>query len=242
MRRPRLRTADKVPPPYPLGRFPANFGLRVGKQIIYLIATKSNPTILGGEWEEVFARAIDAEWVPSNIGLDDVVKDNCAWGAKTVTNRNPWTCGHVRLISGRNSPVYSYGDEISTEAEPTEVGRQVVEIWNARVESIRAKHRHLRTIVLIKGPGLLTLSIFEVETIRYEPDLYTWSWNERGNLEGHRDGQHHFTWQPHGSQFTIIQRVPDNRLKLQLQQPGRISETEYLHAIGYDDSWVRVVE
>ena len=27
---------------------------------------------------------VGAEWKPSNVGLDDVVLDNCCWGAKTV--------------------------------------------------------------------------------------------------------------------------------------------------------------
>lgn len=239
---PRLRTANRVPPPYPLGQFPSRFGLSIGRQIIYLIATKPTPTIQGSEWEQVFARAIGAKWAPSNVGLDDVVLDNCAWGAKTVTNNRPWTCNNVRLISGRNSPVYSYGDDISTTAPPEEVGRQIIGIWNARVESVLAKHAHLRTVVLIKGRDLLELSVFEFETVRYQPEIYTWSWNDRGNLEGHRDGEHYFTWQPHGSQFTIKQRVPENRLKLRLKQPERITEAAYLEAIGYDDSWVEIVD
>jgi len=109
MREPKLRYAAKIQPPYPLNKFPSDFALKVGKQVIYLIYAKSTPSLEGGEWENVFAKAIGAEWKPSNVGLDDVILGNCAWGAKTVKNANPWKAKYVRLISGRNSPVYSYG-------------------------------------------------------------------------------------------------------------------------------------
>ncbi len=237
---PRLRTADKVPPPYPLGKFPPNFGIEIGKRIIYILATKSSAALEGPEWEEIFAHSIGATWKPSNIGLDDIVMGNCAWGAKTVQNSKPWTCKRVRLISGRNSPVFSYGETISTEHPPDRVGDQVVNIWNARVESIRSKFPHVRTVVLIKGPGLLTLSVFEFETVRYNPSLYEWRWNENGNLEGWRDGKKKFTWQPHGSQFTIIEEVPDSRLKIRVRDPGKVPQDNLLEAIGFDDSWIEV--
>ncbi|MBM3145410.1 MAG: hypothetical protein FJ010_10650, partial [Chloroflexi bacterium] len=82
--KPRLRTVDKVKPPYPLNQFPSDFGYRLGKEIVYLIATKSPPDVAGSEWEQIFASCIGAEWKPSNVGLDDVVLGVCAWGAKTV--------------------------------------------------------------------------------------------------------------------------------------------------------------
>lgn len=48
---PRLRTVDKIKPPYSLNKFPASFGKRLGKEVIYLIATKSTPSLEGSEWE-----------------------------------------------------------------------------------------------------------------------------------------------------------------------------------------------
>jgi hypothetical protein len=50
------------------------------------LATKGRPSLEGEEWEKIFASSIGAEWKPSNIGLDDVVLGNTAWGAKTVKN------------------------------------------------------------------------------------------------------------------------------------------------------------
>lgn len=104
---PRLRNVNKVTPPFPLNNFQDDFGITLGKEIIYLLATKGKPVLEGQEWEEIFANCIGAQWKPSNVGLDDVIIESCAWGAKTVKSTNPSRQKIVRLISGRNSPVFS---------------------------------------------------------------------------------------------------------------------------------------
>ena len=53
---PRLRTVNKSIPPYPLNRFPPDFPFSLGKQIVYLLATKGKPSLQGSEWEEIFAQ------------------------------------------------------------------------------------------------------------------------------------------------------------------------------------------
>ncbi len=238
---PKLRSADKVPPPYPLGKFPNTFALEVGKQVIYNVATKNKSSIEGPEWEYIFANAIGADWKPSSIGLDDIVLDNCAWSAKSVKASNPWKAKTVRLISGRNSPTFSYDSPVVRESDPYVVGEQILEIWNYRVESLQQKYRHLRTVVLIKSQDLLKLTVFEIETVRYVPNLYDWHWNKNNNLEGYRNGVHHFTWQPHGSQFTIKEPVPEQKLCLALKQPKHVNVEDFLKVMGFDNTWVRVV-
>lgn len=47
---PRLRSRDRARAPYPLNRFPSNFALSVGRGIIYLLATKAQPSLEGTEW------------------------------------------------------------------------------------------------------------------------------------------------------------------------------------------------
>lgn len=240
---PRLRTAEKTPPPYPLGVFPANFVDSVARDIVYLLATKSTPSLEGEEWEEIFARAIGAEWKPSQVGLDDVVLETCAWSAKTIKSSNPWSQQRVRLISGRNSPVYSYGTtEIGPGTDPDSLGADVLGIWNSRVDSLRKYYKHTRTVVLIKSNDLTKLSIFELETRRYDPPLYTWRWNKRGNLEGFlkHTGEHCFTWQPSGSQFTIIAEVPSNRTKLEIHQHKTLDRDQVLDMLGFDSTWYTI--
>ncbi|MDE0472466.1 MAG: hypothetical protein OXH57_11045 [Ekhidna sp.] len=81
---PRLRTVDKSSPPYPLNEFNTDFPYILGREIVYLLASKGKGVLEGSEWEEIFAYCIGADWGPSNVGLDDVVLGNTAWGAKTV--------------------------------------------------------------------------------------------------------------------------------------------------------------
>lgn len=169
---------------------------------------------------------------------------NTAWGAKTVksTTKNFRDLKQVRLISGRNSPVYSYGATIDTSADPSIIGEQVLEIWNERVSAVREKFKNLRTVVLVKSDDLSQVAIFEFDTIRYDSELFDFVWNPRGNLEGfvkNTKGKR-FTWQPHGSQFTIHEPVPDKTLILTIKQPEKLDKEKILSAIGFDKTWVTI--
>lgn len=99
----------------------------------------------------------------------------------------------------------------------------------------------MRTVVLIKSEDLRTLRIFEVDTKRYDAELYDWSWNKRGNLEGHREGEHCFTWQPHGSQFTIIENIPDACIDFRIKAVPKLDEEQVLNTIGFDSSWITLI-
>ena len=88
-KKPRLRTVEKSLPPFPLNKFAKDFPFILGKEIVYLLASKGKPILEGPEWEAIFATCIGAEWKPSNVGLDDVILGNTAWGAKTVKASNP---------------------------------------------------------------------------------------------------------------------------------------------------------
>lgn len=238
---PRLRSVNKIEPPYPLGQFPAGFVMAVARETVCHLALDAKPSIEGEEWERIFAGAIGAEWKPSNVGLDDVVKGNCAWGAKTVKCSNPLTATRVRLISGRNSPNYSFNNADLGDNAQT-LGNDVLAIWNARVDDIRARFPHMRTVVLMKSDALTTFCVFEFETVRYPSDLFVWCRNKNNNLEGHnRDtGIHVFTWQPHGSQFTIIEPVPRSRILFSVRVPQTLARDDILQAVGFDPTWVKL--
>ncbi len=213
----KLFNTDKFAPPYPLGDFPENFISIVGKEIVYLLCTKATTSLEGVEWERIFAKAIGASWKPSVVGLDDVVLKNCSWSAKTVKGI------------------------INKKADPALIGHEVIAIWNARVENVRTRFPYLRTVVLIKSEDLLTLRIFEIETKSYDADLYSWIWNERGNLEGHFKGKHCFTCQPHGSQFTIIEDIPTNCINFKIKSVPKLEEETVLKSIGFDSSWINLL-
>jgi len=243
-KRPKLRTVEKAIPPFLLNEFPKDFPFILGKEIVYLLASKGKPTLEGEDWEAIFATCIGAEWKPSNVGLDDVILGNTAWGAKTVKATNPATAKKVRLISGRNSPVYSFGETIDIHANPNAVGVSVLEIWNERVSAIREKFQNLRTVVLVKSNDLTEVVVFEFDTIRYDPELFVWKWNKNGNLIGieKSTNEHRFTWQPHGSQFTIIEEIPEKSLIINIKQPETLDKEEILKALGFDKSWISVTK
>ena len=192
---------------------------------------------------EIFARLVSAEWKPSNVGLDDIVLEQTAWGAKTVKNNKPSTVKKIRLISGRNSPVYAFGDSKISDCDPNELGEKVLSIWNERVSGLRKYYQHLRTVVLVKSNDLLELAVFEFDTILYPTDQYYWQWNVRNNLQGYSkaNDNHLFTWQPHGSQFTIIEPVPTNRLAIKIKKPPQQDRDLVLKSVNFDESWVQLL-
>ena len=244
MTQPRLRTTERHPPPYPLNEFPTGFAETIGKRIIYLLATRPKPNIAGSDWEQTFAHGINAEWSPTNTGLDDVSLGTCAWGAKTLQTTKPFTVTTVRIIAGRNSPDYSYGER---PEDPDILGSMALGIWNERVNNAKSNFRHVRNVVLLKGTNWTDFSVFEFTTPFFEPTQYHWKYNKGKNLEGfdNTSGEHRFTWQPHGAQFTIKQPVPADRLRFRIEKippPTIDSIDEFLDRSGYDDSWVSVVD
>lgn len=240
---PKLRNVTKVVAPYPLNHFLNDFPYKLGREIVYLVATKGKSVLEGPDWEEIFANCIGASWRPSNVGLDDVVLKNCTWGAKTVKGK-PSTQNQVRLISGRNSPVYSFGDKQITDVNPDELGEKILSIWNERVSTVRERYKHVRTVVLIKSEDLNEVGVFEFETLRFEPELYFWKWNKRKNLEGFskKDKQHRFTWQPHGAQFTVIEDVPDNMVVIKIKHPKKLNKDLILKSLGFEKSWITIIK
>ena len=240
---PRLRTVEKRKSQYSLNKFPRDFAMSLGREVVYLLASRGTPRLEGSDWEEIFARIIGAQWKPSNVGLDDVVLHQMAWGAKTVKNRRPSAVSKVRLIAGRNSPIYSFGDKEISKCEPNDLGGKVLRIWNERVAGVQKLYRDLRTVVLVKSDDLLELAAFEIETVSHLVKDYWWQWNDQNNLEGFRkiNDQHLFTWQLHGSQFTMIEEVPKDRLALRIRKPPLLDRDAVLASIKFDKSWVEVL-
>lgn len=239
---PKLRTVNKVAPPYGLNDFPGDFIHTFAREVVYLESVKAKMSLEGEEWEQIFAKCIGAKWKPSNVGLDDVVLGNCCWSAKTVySGGNVMDQSQVRLISGRNSPTYSYdAKDISKNADPDEIGYMVLEIWNERVSAIREVHKFARTVVLVKSRDFRDYLVFEFDTVRYDAAMFRFSWNTRGNLEGHarKSGAHRFTWQPSGSQFTIIEPVPEKVLHVHIKRKPKPLDIDYvLNGLGFDETW-----
>lgn len=84
--------------------------------------------------------------------------------------------------------------------------------------------------------------MFEQETHKFIAADYIWSENKHNNLEGHDivTGLHKFTWQPHGSQFTMKYQVPASAVRFQLKRPPVLDFNKTMEQIGFNDDWVMI--
>ncbi|MCR5697889.1 MAG: hypothetical protein K6G73_13045 [Marinilabiliaceae bacterium] len=244
MEHPKLRDSKRLltREPYPINEIPEEVIKQIGKRIVYMLCV-GYKDLTGDDWGNVFAESIDGIHLQSPVGIADVVYDKMAWSMKTVKSPKPHKKdGVVRLISGRCSPDYSYGITDPHE-DIQKTGRAVLNIWNERVNIAQDYYNPLRTAVLVRSDDLLSFCMFEEENHRYPANSYKWEENNNGNLIGLNieTGQHKFTWQPHGSQFTILTEVPANAIKFRIKQPPKLSMEETLKQINYSDDWVEII-
>lgn len=239
---PRLRgNAPRREEPYPLGEIPDGVLVEIGRQCVHRIAIGTDD-LSGDDFGTVFAEAVGGEHRASPLGVADVVKGTCAWSVKTVKAKVPSGRKNVRLISGRNSPDYSYGITDLRE-DPTKTGNAVLSIWNARVNEALEEFDDLRIVVLIRNFRDRRFLIFEEEARRYIPSDFRWQINPQNNLEGYEilTGRHAFTWQPYGSQFTIIRLVPVSAREFEIAVDVPVLDTrDVLDQVGFKESWVEI--
>lgn len=240
MKHPKLRDGHKLVTSelYPINEIPDDIIVKIAGYFSYLLYV-GRKDVTGEDWGDAFAEAIGATHLDSPVGIADVVKGKMAWSMKTVKAKDPFTAKKVRLISGRCSPDYSYG--ISDPHEDIEkTGRAVLGIWNERINLALDNYNPVRTMVLMRSEDCLKFCLFEEDTHRYPSNDYVWEVNKNGNLIGKekKSGSVKFTWQPHGSQFTIHEEVPLNAVFFTLKEPPKISIDTILSTIDFDASWV----
>ena len=242
MDEPRLRDSYRLHKNehHPLGKISDDIIRKIGEQIIYLLYT-GRSDMTGDDWGDIYAKAIDAEHLGSPLGIADVIKGRCAWSLKTVKATVPSKQQTVRLISGRCSPDYSYGIE-NPHDDIQNTGDAVLAIFNSRVQISYKDYNPVRTLVLIRSPDLLNFVLFESELHEFKLSDYVWEENVQSNFIGTRkkDSVHRFSWQPHGSQFTIIEPVPENAIKFRLKKPPKLSLETALETMKFDKSWVTI--
>lgn len=198
--------------------------------------------ITGDDFGTIFAEAIGGDHRAKPLGVADVALNSGAWSIKTAQAKKPFTQKSVRLISGRNSPDYSLNIP-DPHVNPSNTGRAVLAIWNARVNEALAEFNDLRIVVMIRNMQSREFLIFEEEAQRFTPTDYQWKFNKNGNLEGfsYPEGQHRFTWQPHGAQFTILRPVPGGARQFSINQnvPIVMPDT-ILASIRFKPDWITI--
>jgi hypothetical protein len=224
-------------PLYPLSLLPKDLVFNICEQLTYIQAV-GNTDLSGELWESLFATSTNGIQIKSSVGIIDVVKDNQAWSIKTVKNKNITNLSSVRIISGRNNITYSYKIENPFD-DITLTGKCVLEIYNKRVLKAQSQHNTVRTSILIRSNDLSEFIIFEVDTKPYNPDEYFWTKNKNGNLEGKdKNGLHVFTWQPNGSQFTIIYQIPKENTFFKLKKPKKLDFKGIMKMTGFNKDWI----
>jgi hypothetical protein len=243
MERPRLRDNRGRDPfeLYPIGQLPDDVILRISKYIVFLFSV-GNKDLSGDGWGDAFAYGIDGTHLESPLGIADVVLGTQCWSTKTIKSKNPHTQQKVRVISGRCSPDYSYGiNDPHDDIQRT--GTAVLSIYNERINIAKDQYEPLRSVILMRNFESFDFTVFEHEVYRYVTSEYEWQKNNSGNLEGidSRTGRHCFTWQPHGSQFTILYDIPASAKSFKIRKPPVLNFDETLEQIGFDASWVAML-
>ena len=241
--RPRLRDSKYLSAKtlYPLNVIPPEIITKIGGYLVYLLYI-GRKDVSGSDWGDAFADSIGGIHLDSPIGIADVVLDKGCWSAKTVKTKDPFSISNVRLISGRCSPDYSYGIT-DPHKDVQKTGEAVLSIWNERINIATDHYNSVRTAILVRSYDCLSYRLFEEETQRFRTTDYHWEVNSNGNLIGlDRNERVCFTWQPHGSQFTIHTEVPDSAIKFQIKQPPSISKADVLKVVEFDESWVQIVK
>ena len=244
MKHPKLRDSKKLlsEEPYPINEIPASVIKQIGKRLVYMLCV-GYKDLTGDDWGNVFAACINGEHLQSPVGIADVVYKKMAWSMKTVKLADPHRLNaKIRLISGRCSPDYSYGITDPHE-DIQKTGHAVLNIWNERINIAHDYYNPLRTSILVRSNDLLSYCIFEEENHRFVTNQYSWEENKNGNLIGFdiKTGEHCFTWQPHGSQFTIHTNIPTNAIKFRIKQPPKLDVDETMRQINYSDEWVEIL-
>lgn len=235
--KPRLRDSHLTKRPYPLGQLPSDSLFNACRSIAYSIAV-GETDLSGKKWEQIFANAIGGTPLSSPLGLADVVLDSFAWSVKTVKSNRPHTAKSIRIISGRNDVNFSYGIESPLE-DINVTGEAVLSIFNERIKTAKSVYKDLTHSILVRSQDLKTFTYFEKEAELIDVKSVTWKLNKKNNLQGYDEsGKHLYTWQPGGTQFTMIYDIPDNAQRFSLRQPKPLDFDSVIEVIGFDKTWI----
>ncbi len=209
------------------------FAQELGKDLTFLLATRGKLELDNEEWARMLERAARTE--SSNRAVLRRARCFRVW--------HPFETRHVSLTNTLKLSAEFHELLRNGESDSNKFGAMILDAWNKSLSVARGFDEE-RFSVLFAGMNSSCAAFFEIPIISYEPSEYDWDWNEDDGLDGYVKGTccQRFTWQPHGSQFTITTVIPDNRLKLRIRQPPRLDREEVLTQLRFDPSWVEIVK
>ena len=240
MREVRTRNGIKKHEPYPINEFPPAVIESICKRIVHLRAV-GHADMSGDMFSRIFSDSISGMSFGKPVGIADVAWNGCCWSVKTVKQRYPHEVEKVRLISGRNSPVYSSGiDDPFVDIQAT--GQSVLDVYNNRIDKAAWDHDDKRLVVLIRNMQSNEYTLFERPIVPLVVNNYEWRLNRHRNFEGYDGEDHVFTWQPHGSQFTIIETIPAGAMRFRMKQsPGMLEMIHVLRLVRFKPDWIEIL-
>ena len=116
-------------------------------------------------------------------------------------------------------------------------------IWNERINIAQDNYKQVRTNILVRSDDLKSYILFEEENQRFRTNDYIWKEKENGNIIGLdiKTNKQKFTWQPHGSQFTINTDIPVNATRFEIKLSESMYCDKFLDTIGFDHSWIKIL-
>ena len=227
--------------PYPLNEFSESIIQSLGKHLVHYLAV-GHPDVSGNDFASMFAASIGGNAYNKPLGIADVAWNGICWSIKTVKHNKPHECKDVRLISGRNSPTYSA--EIEDPFHDIQAtGRTVIEVYNRRIDEAKEQHDEARQLVMIRDMVTRQFTIYEREIHKYPVNNFSWNLNNNRNFEAYEGDRHAFTWQPHGSQFTIKEKVPEGTTRFQIVKNVPILEMhEVIGLIKFKPDWIEILK
>ena len=126
---------------------------------------------------------------------------------------------------------------------PQATGRAVLEIYNSRINEARENHDDIRLLVMIRNWEALEFVLFERPLGPVVVNQYQWCVNKRNNLIGYITDPEikAFTWQTHGSQFTVHEPVPHTTCEFRIRkQPSTLGMSAVLKFVKFNPSWIEI--
>lgn len=228
--------------PHQLGQLPPALAVGIGRQLVHRLAV-GQADITGDDFGVIFAKTINGTHRGKPLGIADVEWENCAWSVKTVQASQPFTETSIRVISGRNNVGFSCGIK-EPYADIAKTGNAVLEIWNSRVNESLNQFDDLRIFIMVRNMSTLEFTIMEIEPVRYVPAEFRWEKNKNDNLIGYdvQRGEHRFTWQPGGGQFTVVHHIPASAYRFRIaRRPGMLAEEQVLRLTRFEENWIEPV-
>ncbi len=118
-----------------------------------------------------------------------------------------------------------------------------MEVYNSLINEALKQHNDVQLLVFVHNLFLQEFTVYERALVPIPVNNIQWTKNKNHNLEGREGERHTFTWQPHGSQFTILENLPHGATKFGISKhPQQLKNQDVLNAVGFGPDWIEMAQ